>query len=142
MFISLEDVDILARTVYGEARGEFAKTGIAALIAVANVIFNRGQRKTFWGGSIRDICLQPQQFSCWNVQDPNYILIKKIMRGEMLFDLCWDIAQNVLKEKWPDLTKGADHYHALSVAPFWALGKKPLLTLGHHVFYKLSKEVL
>lgn len=142
MLMSFEDIDTLARTIYGEARGEFAKTGIATFIAVANVVFNRTKRKSFWGGSIRDICLQPKQFSCWNAQDPNYAPLKKVMRGEMVFDLCWNVAQNVLEEKWPDLTKGADHYHALSVAPFWALGRKPLLTLGNHVFYQLCKETI
>jgi spore germination cell wall hydrolase CwlJ-like protein len=140
MIISLDDIDVLARTIYGEARGEFLDTGIAALIAIANVALNRSKKPSFWGGSIRDICLQPKQFSCWNPRDANYALIKKVMRGEMLFDTCWQTAQNVLEEKWPDITKGADHYHTVSVKPFWAVGKKSLLTLGHHVFYNLYKE--
>jgi spore germination cell wall hydrolase CwlJ-like protein len=142
MIISLEDIDILARTIYGEARGEFSNTGMAALIAVANVVFNRSKKMSFGGGSIRDICLQHKQFSCWNLKDPNRVAIKKVMRGEILFDLCWKTAQNVLEEKWPDLTKGADHYHTVMATPSWALGKKPLLTLGRHIFYNLYKETV
>ncbi|MDR2417292.1 MAG: cell wall hydrolase [Holosporales bacterium] len=140
MIISLEDIDILARTIYGEARGEFSSTGMAALIAVANVVLNRSKKKSFWGGTIRDICLQPKQFSCWNLKDPNRTAMKNAMRGEILFDLCWETAKNVLEEKWPDITKGADHYHSIEIAPSWALRKKPLLTLGRHIFYNLYKE--
>lgn len=38
------DIDIFARTLYGEARGEYKHHGAAALIAVANVIMNRLKR--------------------------------------------------------------------------------------------------
>ncbi|MDR1266898.1 MAG: cell wall hydrolase [Holosporales bacterium] len=140
MLIHGEDIDILARTIYGEARGEFSKTGMSSLIAIANVVVNRSKRKIFWGGSIRDICLQPKQFSCWNRDDFNLSIIKKVVRSEKLFDLCWMVAQNVLEEKWPDLTKGADHYHAFSATPHWAIGKTPSVILGCHVFYKIYKE--
>ena len=38
-----EDIDILARTIFGEARGEYehVEGGISALIGVGNVVMNR-----------------------------------------------------------------------------------------------------
>ncbi|MDR2412241.1 MAG: cell wall hydrolase [Holosporales bacterium] len=140
MFVTLDDLDTLARTIYGEARGEFPRTGIAALMAVANVVLNRSKRPPFWKGTVRDICLQPKQFSCWSMHDPNFRLLQNAIRGEKIFDLCWHVAKNVLEEKWPDITKGADHYHAISITPSWAMGKIPLIALGGHLFYQLYKE--
>src|SRR4051812_25123549 len=64
----LNELDILALTIYGEARGET----IEGQIAVGNVIRNRvvALKKTY-----RDICLADKQFSCWNTNDPNYIIL-------------------------------------------------------------------
>ncbi|MES2252810.1 MAG: cell wall hydrolase, partial [Pseudomonadota bacterium] len=70
---TMGDIDILARTIYGEARGEYGRVdgGLAALIAVGNVIVNRTQQQTWFGRTVRDVCLKPYQFSCWNRNDPN-----------------------------------------------------------------------
>jgi len=71
---NIEEVDVLARTLYGEARGE----GLLGLEAIANVIMNRlkiSRKKTngyWWGNSIVGICRKPYQFSCWNKDDLKY----------------------------------------------------------------------
>jgi len=37
-----DDIDVLARTIYGEARGEYGgQAGMASLVAVGNVVMNR-----------------------------------------------------------------------------------------------------
>lgn len=136
------DVQILARTIYGEARGEYGRRdgGIAAFIAVANVVMNRLQQKTWYGHSIREVCQKPWQFSCWNSKDPNYkLLTQEIM--DPLYQICFDVAQNVVAGRWPDLTKGSDHYHAISMYPYpkWSDGRQPNLRIGGHLFYRLSK---
>ena len=71
------DLDIVARTLYGEARGEYAKMGIASFIAVANVITNRLTNSKKYGITYADVCLKSRQFSCWNAGDPNRILIQE-----------------------------------------------------------------
>ena len=50
------DTDIMARTIYGEARGEYyvKDGGINSLIAVGNVIMNRSIERS---RSISSICL-------------------------------------------------------------------------------------
>ncbi len=67
-----EDKDTLARTIYGEARGEYPRKdgGLASLIAVANVILNRSKNnKRRFGRTVRDVCLKPLQFSKDNQKD-------------------------------------------------------------------------
>ena len=66
--------DVLARTVWGEARGE----GQAGMVAVANVVMNRVNfaraqlgGNYWWGNTIMRVCQKPLQFSCWNQADPN-----------------------------------------------------------------------
>lgn len=58
------DLDVCTRTLYGEARGEYAQNGPIALITVANVIMNRFKRGGKYGKTLTEVCLKPHQFSC------------------------------------------------------------------------------
>ncbi len=132
------DLDIFARTLYGEARGEYTTSGVGAFIAVGNVIMNRFKRKRY-GDTIADVCLKPRQFSCWNQGDPNRILIQDInLNGVTLFKCCLKVAQMLMDKRWPDLTRNSDHYHAKSMRPYWSRNSKVRLELGNHIFYKLD----
>ncbi len=134
------DLDIVARTLYGEARGEYAQAGPAALIAVANVIVNRLKKGERYGKTLTEVCLKHRQFSCWNAGDPNRPLIQQEdLEKDPLFVLCKNVARKVSQEEWPDLTRGSDHYHALSCKPSWSRAHKIKLRLGHHIFYKLDE---
>jgi N-acetylmuramoyl-L-alanine amidase len=135
------DIDILARTIYGEARGEYAclEGGLASLIGVGNVVMNRLNVNPFYGSTIQDICHKPFQFSCWNQNDSNRELL---LRGDIhdpVFTLCCEVATKIVRQEWPDLTKGSDHYHSTSLPqiPYWARGQKPKVRLARHVFYQL-----
>jgi spore germination cell wall hydrolase CwlJ-like protein len=137
MNFTQQDVDTLARTVYGEARGELYKFGVAALIAVANVVVNRVKKN--FAKSTHDVCVAPRQFSCWNKEDPNYSRIINATKGScVIFDKCLETAENVLSEKWPDLTDGCDHYHERSIKPYWAAYRSPKRIFGSHYFYVLT----
>lgn len=135
MDFSEQDLDTLSRTIYGEARGEFYKFGLAPLIAVANVIFNRKKKK--FEKTIYEVCKAPYQFSCWNKNDPNFLEINTANKSLVIFRKCWEVAENVLLEKWPDLTDGCDHYHTKSIKPYWAVYKEPKRIFGSHFFYVL-----
>ena len=67
MRISNNDLMIMAKTIWGEARGE----GRYGQVAVAWVIRNRAERGGWFGNTIREVCLKDQQFSCWNNNDCN-----------------------------------------------------------------------
>lgn len=137
-----DDIDILARTIFGEARGEYehVEGGISALIGVGNVVMNRVKaQKSHYGKSIQEVCQKPFQFSCWNVGDPNRSLLMREEIGHPMFTLCSEVATKVALGEWPDLTKGSDHYHAFSILPHWARGQKPKVRLARHIFYRLTE---
>lgn len=138
-----DEIDILARTIYGEARGEYEgfEGGISALIAVGNVVMNRLKARSWYGQSIEEICQKPWQFSCWNKEDPNRAILMQDEIIDPVFSVCYQVATKVALKEWPDLTKGSDHYHAttLPIFPTWARGQKPKIRLAKHIFYQLTK---
>jgi N-acetylmuramoyl-L-alanine amidase len=134
------EVDTLARTIWGEARGE----GSAGMQAVACVILNRlhisQERNGFWwGNNLIEICQKPYQFSCWNKDDPNRKKMMQVTSQEDLhFASAVRIARRGIYASLQDLTGGSDHYHAVSVMPYWAKYEKPICVIGNHIFYRLS----
>src|SRR5690606_23977734 len=74
------NVDTVARTLWGEARG----TGLLDMLGVAAVIRERYLRPGWWSKPSDDwwsVCRNPYQFSSWNQNDPNR---KKLYRAEEL----------------------------------------------------------
>lgn len=138
-----QDLDILARTIYGEARGEYHRQdgGMASLMAIANVVTNRVQQKTWFGKTIAETCQKPWQFSCWNEGDPNYLILRQPTIADPVFSVCRQVAEGVACKEWPDMTKGADHYHStlMGKLPKWAVNQEPKIRLGQHLFYRLGR---
>lgn len=139
---TMNDIEIMARTIYGEARGEYSRIdgGLAALIAVGNVIMNRAQQQTWFGRTVREVCLKPYQFSCWNENDANLSKIVGVTDENPIFVQCLDVAKGVAERTYPDLTKGADHYYSadLTAPPKWAVGADECVRIGKHRFFKLA----
>lgn len=132
----LKDIDTLARTIWGEARGE----SISGQEAVASVILNRvafSKRKGryWWGNNVVDVCQAPQQFSCWNKTDPNFQKLIKVGAGDINFCMCQRIAERAVSGTLEDKTNGATHYHTRQIMPKWARGKTPCAEIGAHLFY-------
>lgn len=131
-----KEVDVMARTVYGEARGE--KTD-DALKAIAHVILNRTtDKEKKWASCPIKVSQQKYQFSCWNKNDPNYKLITKITLKNKNFRRSCRAALQAIKSK--DITNGANHYHSVFMKrkPRWAKNKKmiALARIGNHKFYR------
>ena len=128
--ILLEDLLIVARTVYGEARGE----STVGKKAVVHVFMNRVQAKIMDADStLAQACLRFKQFSCWNENDPNRLLLQKVSLDDKDLRICLKCALEALDED--DFTNGATHYHSKGVTPKWALGHTPCFTEGNHLFY-------
>lgn len=135
---SLSDLDVMTATVWGEARGE-ERIG---QVAVAWVIRNRAENPRWWGRNIREVCLKPYQFSCWNPNDPNY---KKITSFDLKKEFNYSLIREVCKEvfdadKSQDLSNHADHYCVTSIIHLvkWAKGKIPVALIGNHSFFRLE----
>ena len=134
----LDEVEVMAKTLYGEARGE----SVAGIEAVANVILNRVkyamQKGSFWcGNTITEVCHKPFQFSCWNEQDVNFPLLKKDLLKDPVYQICYRIARRAIAGCLKDNTRGATHYHALYCNPSWSRCAVPCAQIGGHLFYAL-----
>ncbi|WP_255448570.1 cell wall hydrolase [Telmatospirillum sp. J64-1] len=130
------EIDILARTLWGEARGE----SVRGKEAVAAVVLNRvarAQRRGgyWWGRTVSEVCLKAWQFSCWNANDPNRPKLEAVGEENAQFRTCLRIATRAVHGGLEDPTRGATHYHAKSVSPAWARGKAPCAEIGNHFFY-------
>jgi N-acetylmuramoyl-L-alanine amidase len=137
-----DDIDILARTIYGEARGEFyhQSGGFTPFISIANVVMNRLKAPNRFGNTISKICQKRFQFSCWNKNDPNFSVITTVCKdGNPLFEWIYHTAEQVSHGHWPDITFGSNHYYSISMAspPKWAIGRPLQVRIGRHLFYKL-----
>lgn len=137
----LSDLEACALTVYGEARGE----PIEGQIAVANVIKNRALKHK---SSYKEVCLEPQQFSCWNKNDPNYPLLLQL--GEELI-LNQELKNDYFKQIQYlvagvdsgillDNTHGNVNYITTELfgspkQPVWARVAKNKITIGNHIFF-------
>ena len=120
--------DIVVATIIMEAGGEYY---VGALEAIYEVIMTRAKKRKM---TPAQVCLQRKQFSCWNNKadglkalEDTIIKAKKHPR--------WNIAQNILGKK-TNYTKGADHYHADYVNPYWAKSMEKTVVIGRHIFYK------
>ncbi len=122
------DLDILARTIYGEARGQ----PFQGQKAVAHVIMNR-VKKAPRDNTIAKACLRHLQFSCWNAGDPNLVQMLDASTQRLAFRMAMRAALEAYDET--DFTYGATHYHTKSVSPPWSRGKTPCLVIGDHLLF-------
>ena len=146
-----QDLEALAKTIYGEARGE----PIEGTVAVANVILNRVRKSRdvsgkvvyplFGTGTIESACLRPYQFSCWNQSDPNRKKLLIIKATDPYFAECIVVAKLAIAGLLTDNTKGSTHYHALNIGfpPSWLKPgegpPKPAVIIGKHAFHNAVK---
>lgn len=140
---TVRDHDVLARTLWAEARGELR----GGRVAVGCVIRNRvnldlhGDNKPdWWGEGYAGVCLVPSQFSCWNANDPNRAKLLAVTDSDPVFAECEAIARHIIAGRLPDVTLGATHYHNASLDYPKGWGKpehRPIIQIGRHLFYNL-----
>lgn len=137
------DIDTMARTIYGEARGESR----AGQVAVAYVILNRASRPSWWsrgaGPGIPDdtiaaVCRRSAQFSCWNTTDPNLKKLLAASAADPVFAGCLSVVAEVLSGVISDPTGRADHYHHHAITAAWSKGVTPTAVIGNHKFFRLT----
>lgn len=126
------NVDVLARTLWGEARSE----GVIGMRAVAAVIMNRAADSR-WPDALADVALQAWQFSAWNANDPNRDRMLRVTEADPQFRLALDIAREAVEGRLVDPTGGANHYFADYIArPSWARTMTETTRIGRHIFMK------
>ncbi|PCI00624.1 MAG: hydrolase [Alphaproteobacteria bacterium] len=142
-FLGEMHVDVMARTLWGEARSE----GVKGMEAVAHVILNRVKYaknnggKFWWGHDVTTVCQRPYQFSCWNHSDPNRARIIALDSSDIHFQTCVRVARRAIYGGLGrDMTKGATHYHTFHVNPIWSRDIEPVTIVGGHKFYDLKGQ--
>lgn len=141
----MNDADILARTIFGEARGE----GALGMKAVGGVIRNRVNvaqdfvdshirpHPLFGDGSYIGACKAPYQFSCWNKNDPNLPQLLAVSDNDAIFLSCTKFAADIIDGSQEDVTNEATYYYdrRMPAPPRWAKDKLPCMVIGHHLFF-------
>lgn len=133
-----QDIDTLARTLWGESRSE----GPAGMEAVACVVLNRlkiaRQKKSCrWGKTVNEVCRKDRQFSCWNEADVNRPRMMAVDESDIHFATALRIARRAVIMRVADVTNGATHYHTRDILPYWAKGITPCALIGRHIFYRI-----
>ena len=128
------DIEVLAKTAYGEDRGD----GLSGMIAVCWVVRNRANiaqstgRDQFGKGSLASACLVPKQFSCWDATSgANVAAMSAATLSDPAYQLAMLAALMVATDQVSDPTQGATGYWADSIStPSWAEGKS-YVSIGH-----------
>lgn len=135
------DIEIAARTVYGEARGEDRNTQQGVAWAMRN---RHEAGKWFSGQTLAECCAMHAvgsrygQFSCWNVDDPNYVQMFRVFDNDSALAMCRGAVNTaLLGDDSDDITQGATHYCNLNVCnPSWVDTATKTVTIGKLTFFK------
>ena len=128
--LPIDEVLIVARTVWQEARGE-SREGKRAVV---HVLHNRAQKR---GTDMAYEAHRPSQFSGWNTGEVNRLKSRQQGLESPSFRRAFLATLEAIEEidEGVDPVKGATHYHADYVSPPWAKGFTPVVTIGRHRFY-------
>lgn len=122
---------IVAAVLMAEAWGE----GEVGMTAVAEVIRTRANAT---GLSPLAVVSVRKHFSCLNKASAEDLYRK--FSTERDFQVALNIARTLYNEpgKLPGYARGADHFTRSDEKPGWARGKRPIIILGNHAFYRLG----
>jgi spore germination cell wall hydrolase CwlJ-like protein len=143
-FLKLTPAQVLALTIYGEARGE----PTADKIDVGSVILERVDHRDWDGKTIQEVCFKRKQFSCFNENDPNYGKLLNIaenwdaaMATNASLNECYGIAQGLIDGSIPR-TPAIAAAHCCQYATAkgasdvsWDDGMKVVKRGKHHIFF-------
>ena len=126
--------EVLARTMWGEARSE----GAEGMQAVASVVLNRLKfSPSWWGETIKGVCLKPYQFTCWNPHDPNRLKLLAVTDADPQYSVALKLASYALDGSLVDNTKGATMYQVIGTGAAWSRGATISAIIGRQEFYAL-----
>jgi N-acetylmuramoyl-L-alanine amidase len=116
--LNRDEMDILARTIYSEARGE----PYIGQVAVGAVVMNRIIASGF-PNTIRDVVFQPKAFTA--VNDGQFWLTPNATAYQAAYDVV---------RGW-DPTKGALYYfNPKTSTSRWIWSRQEILQIGRHIF--------
>ena len=122
LYITKSDIDLMAKLVYAESRGE----PFDGKVAVASVVLNRVQSPDF-PNSIKEVIFEPRAFSC----------VKNNSIKANPDQNCYDAVYEAIKGKDPT-NEALFFYNPKISTCSWmkAIKKIDSLAIGQHVFFK------
>ena len=121
------EVFIAAATICAEAGGE----PYAGQFMVGETIANRAIQSY---ASVRDICLAPKQYSCWNNRGTMELRMQT-MRGHPAWKDCLQIAENICQLGYTPVSPVTHFYAPKRCKPKWAKQMRLVAVVGNHRFY-------
>lgn len=152
LIAQLASDQVLAITLYGEARSEPVEGRIAVACCIRNRVeadLGHDQKPDWWGEGYTGVCLAPWQFSCWTPKGgaANYDAVMDVVRsavnglalGPIMRECAW-IAMGTIGRDLQDRVNGSTHYLTADLfriaPPKWAKGKTPQVRVGAHLFFR------
>ena len=132
-----DETDVVAMTLLGE--GGTSSGGDLTMREIMSILLNRADAT---GRSLREIVLEPLQFSFWNKRDPDDTYHNSIAYGKN--SKGWERAYEIAKNKeYVDGIGCSTHYWAPGImsTPSWAKGDKfEVVYRGKHHIYGIMKD--
>lgn len=132
--LRMTELGCLARNIFHEARGE----PLEGQQAVAEVTLNRVA-----SGQFPNTVCEVVNEAHWDrrrgrrVAAFSWTELDEVARPSgTSWDRALEIATRVYDAEHEAVTGGALFYHATSIEPRWATSKKPITTIGRHIFYE------
>ena len=141
------DLDVMAATIWAEARGEpvEGRHAVAAVIMNRTAYASRKHYPEFGDGYVRTACLAPWQFSCWNEDDPNRakMMVLDFDKSDAELTTFLNLAHDALNGSILDPTGGCFFYKT-TVLPWpreWGKQVEADVVIGRQSFYKLGLKL-
>ena len=138
LFGEPSEQDVITQTILGEARSD----GEEGMYAIACIIKRRMELKSF-PNTAKAVCLEPSQFDYWTQHkrakwdDINRSNVRRLMHTNTeLVRYAKMLAVNIHRVD-TGFIKQADHYCTTDQHNYWTKGKKPVVIIKNHKFYKL-----
>jgi len=139
--VELKDEEVMALTLYGEARG----ASFNAKLGMAQVMWNRANDGRF-GNGIKEVVTKPKQFSCYNDSDANLPVLMEVAEdfgGKFEENIhlreCYMVALAVINGYIQGKVKDSLYYHTTGVNPKWNKGMTLEAKIGNTLFWKEKK---
>jgi hypothetical protein len=123
-----QTIDDIARTLWGEARGET----VEGIDAVATVIYNRAKGDP---NKMSKVVKAPKQFSIWNNSSKPVVRLTS-SQDKQIWQYCQYVAKSMVNKKFQPLGTWNHYYNPKKAKPAWGTSQRGT-HIGNHKFMTL-----
>lgn len=137
------ELELLIGLFYGESRliESSIADDIIEILAIGGVVLNR-VRSPHFPNTIKEVILQPNQFSCFNEDDPNRNRLTTFLNDKFLtgsYHKYEVYATALLNNLTLDFSRGATHYTSIAFyekakPTHWCRKMRVTMLAGGHIF--------